>query len=120
MPACRSRSLERVLAADPTYTPAIHFYIHATEIAGVATKAEPYADRLIALAPRASHLVHMPSHTYYWVGRYQDAADVHMRAVEIGVENAKRLGLPPPDGVWGLPYHAHQRHLRAGRRVDGR
>ena len=30
-----------------------------------------------------------------------------MRAVEIGKENAKALGLPPPDGVWGLPYHVH-------------
>lgn len=99
--------LETVLKRDPTYTPAIHFYIHATEAADVAAKAEPYADRLAALAPRASHLVHMPSHTYYWVGRYQDAADANMQAVELGVENAKALGLPPPDGVWGLPYHAH-------------
>jgi len=30
-----------------------------------------------------------------------------MRAVELGIENAKRLGLGPPDGVWGLPYHSH-------------
>jgi hypothetical protein len=30
-----------------------------------------------------------------------------MRAVEIGIDNAKELGLPAPDGVWGLPYHAH-------------
>jgi hypothetical protein len=99
--------LERVLARRPDFTPAIHFYIHASEIAGVPANAEPYADRLAALAPRASHLVHMPSHTYYWVGRYQDAANANMRAVELGVENAKRLGLPAPDGVWGLPYHAH-------------
>jgi hypothetical protein len=99
--------LETVLKRDPDYTPAIHFYIHATEIAGVPGLAEPYADRLAALAPRASHLVHMPSHTYYWVGRYQDAADTNMRAVEIGIDNAKALGLPPPDGVWGLPYHVH-------------
>jgi hypothetical protein len=49
----------------------------------------------------------MPSHTYYWVGRYEDAAKVNMRAVEIGIENAKNLGLPAPNGVWGLPYHAH-------------
>ena len=69
--------------------------------------AEPYADRLAALAPKASHLVHMPSHTYYWVGRYEDAAKANMRAVELGIDNAKRLGLPPPDGVWGLPYHSH-------------
>lgn len=99
--------LECVLKRDPDYTPAIHFYIHATEIAKVPALAEPYADRLATLAPRASHLVHMPSHTYYWVGRYEDAAKANMRAVELGIENAKRLNLPPPDGVWGLPYHQH-------------
>jgi tetratricopeptide (TPR) repeat protein len=99
--------LEGVLKRAPDYTPAIHFYIHATEIAGVPALAEPYADRLAALAPRASHLVHMPSHTYYWVGRYEDAARTNMRAVELGIDNAKRLGLPPPNGVWGLPYHVH-------------
>lgn len=99
--------LEAVLRRDPDDTGAIHFYIHATEIAGVPGLAEQAADRLTPLAPRASHLVHMPSHTYYWVGRYQDAANANMRAVEIGVENAAALGLPPPDGVWGLPYHAH-------------
>lgn len=99
--------LEAVLKRRPDDTGAIHFYIHATELAGVPALAEPYADRLAALAPRASHLVHMPSHTYYWVGRYQDAADANMRAVEIGIDNARTLGLPLPDGVWGLPYHSH-------------
>jgi len=99
--------LEPVLARYPDYTPAIHFYIHATELAGIAERAEPYADRLPALAPAASHLIHMPSHTYYHIGRYQDAVDANMRAVAIGIANAKRLGLPQPDGVWDLPYHAH-------------
>lgn len=99
--------LEGVLDRAPNDTPAIHFYIHASEIAGVPERAEPYADKLGTLAPRASHLVHMPSHTYYWVGRYQDAATVNHRAVEIGKANAIRLGMTEPDGVWGLPYHAH-------------
>lgn len=99
--------LEGVLKRDPDYTPAIHFYIHATELAHVPGLAEPYADRLAGLAPKASHLVHMPSHTFYWVGRYEDAAKTNMRAVELGIENAKQLGSPPPDGVWGLPYYAH-------------
>ncbi len=99
--------LETVLARAPNDTPAIHFYIHATEIAGVPARAEPYADKLGGLAPRASHLVHMPSHTFYWVGRYQDAATVNHRAVELGKDNAIRLGMTEPDGVWGLPYHAH-------------
>lgn len=99
--------VEPVLRVDPDFTPAIHFYIHTSELAGVPALAEPYADRLAALAPKASHLVHMPSHTYYWVGRYQDAADRNMQAVRIGLAQAKAMGLPQPDGVWGLPYHVH-------------
>jgi len=99
--------LEAVLKRNPDYTPAIHFYIHATEVAGYPERAEPYADRLATLAPSASHLVHMPSHTYYHVGRYQDAVDANVKAVALGIANAKRLGLAEPDGVWDLPYHAH-------------
>ena len=106
--------LEAVLARNPDYTPAIHFYIHATEIAGEPARAEPYADRLPALAPRASHLIHMPSHTYYHVGRYQDAVDANVRAVAIGRDNARRLGLPEPDGVWDLPYHGHNVQFGVG------
>ena len=99
--------LETVLKRAPEHTPAIHFYIHATETVGEPEKAERYADQLARLAPNASHLVHMPSHTYFWVGRYQDAADTNWRAVEIGKANAKRLGLSEPKGVWDLPYHSH-------------
>lgn len=106
--------LQQVLARDPDYTPAIHFYIHATEIVGFPDRATPYADRLQALAPKASHLVHMPSHTYYWIGRYQDAADANVRAVALGIDNARRLGMTLPDGVWDLPYHAHNVHFGVG------
>ena len=99
--------LEGVLARAPEHTPAIHFYIHAAEVVGQPELAVPYAEQLARLAPRASHLVHMPSHIWYWVGRYHDAAESNRRAVEIDKANALRLGLGPPKGVWGLPYHAH-------------
>ena len=99
--------LERVLKRRPDYAPAIHFYIHATEAIGKPGLAEPFANALQNLAPNASHLVHMPSHTFYWVGRYEDAAQANARAVAIGTKQAKILNLPPPDGLWGLPYHVH-------------
>ncbi len=99
--------LEPVLARSPESTPAIHFYIHASEVGGRSADAEPYADRLTALAPAASHLIHMPSHTWYWVGRYQDAADANMRAVRIDQANAARLGHAEHGGAFELPYHAH-------------
>jgi hypothetical protein len=55
--------LERVLRAEPAHEGAIHLYIHLLEAGAEATQALPYAERLAALAPGASHLVHMPSHT---------------------------------------------------------
>ncbi len=96
--------LEPVLARNPGHTPAIHFYIHATEIYGEPGKAERHADRLDAMRLEASHLAHMPSHTWYWVGRYADAADANRRAVLVDHANARHGG---SGDVWDLPYHAH-------------
>src|SRR5262252_668122 len=66
-------TLERVLARDPNHPGAIHYYIHAVEASDRPERAEPYADRLRGAIPGAGHLVHMPSHIYYRVGRYIDA-----------------------------------------------
>jgi len=99
--------LEGVLKRHPDYTPAIHFYIHATEMSGFPKRAEPYADKLGRLAPASSHLIHMPSHTFYWIGRYQDAADVNVSAVALGEGDARIAGLVKPGQVWMLPYHGH-------------
>ena len=106
--------LETVLKRNPDFTPAIHFYIHATEMSGFPARAERYADRLAALAPAASHLIHMPSHTYYWIGRYQDAATANVRAAALGVADAKAAHAPEPDGVFRQPYHAHNVHFGIG------
>lgn len=106
--------LETVLRRNPDFTPAIHFYIHATEMSGFPGRAEHYADRLAALAPAASHLIHMPSHTYYWVGRYQDAATANVRAVAVGLRDAKQAKAPEPDGAFTMPYHSHNVHFGIG------
>jgi len=103
--------LTPVLARNPDFTPAIHFYIHASEIAEVPAYAEPYADRLGRLAPSAQHLVHMPSHTYYWIGRYRDAGIVNLRAVEIGIANAAKSRNP---AAFAQQYHAHNVNFGLG------
>ena len=66
-------TLERVLARNPDHTGAIHYYIHAVEASDHPERAEPYADRLRGVIPNGGHLVHMPSHIYYRLGRYLDA-----------------------------------------------
>src|SRR5262249_473930 len=65
--------LARVLAGAPDHPGAIHYYIPAVEASARPKRAEPYADRLRGAAPGAGHLVHMPSHIFYRVGRYLDA-----------------------------------------------
>ncbi|MDH3422123.1 MAG: hypothetical protein OEN00_03985 [Gemmatimonadota bacterium] len=65
--------LEGVLAEDITHPGACHLYIHATEATQVAYKAEACADFLMTAVPGASHLNHMPSHTYNVLGRWGKA-----------------------------------------------
>jgi tetratricopeptide (TPR) repeat protein len=79
--------IEPVLQRYPRNTAAIHYYIHATEFAGHAGKALPYAEKLSALAPKASHLVHMAAHTYFHIGRYEDAATINASALRIDAEH---------------------------------
>jgi len=74
-------TLERVLAADPRHPGANHLYIHAVEASPNPRRAEAAADRLLGLMPGAGHMVHMPSHIYYRIGRYADAGSANVAAV---------------------------------------
>lgn len=67
------RVLESVLAQDVTHPGACHLYIHATEPTQEPGKAEACADHLGKSIPGASHIQHMPSHTYNRIGRWGDA-----------------------------------------------
>lgn len=97
--------LTPLVRAHPGYTGLVHFYIHATEDAGEPQLAEPYAPRLAELCPNASHLVHMPSHTYYRVGRYEDAALANVAALKADLTYAQETHSPTPLGR--LMYHFH-------------
>lgn len=76
------RTLEGVLAKNPNHPGALHLYIHAVEASQTPGRATAAADRLRALMPGAGHLVHMPSHIYLRVGRYDDSVTVNVRAAE--------------------------------------
>ncbi|HYS17078.1 MAG TPA: hypothetical protein VET45_09170 [Candidatus Binatia bacterium] len=73
-------TLERVIARNPNHPGALHLYIHAVEASKEPGRAEAAADRLRPLMPGAGHLVHMPSHIYWRVGRYADAVTVNASA----------------------------------------
>jgi len=72
--------LEEVLAVDLTHPGACHLYIHATEPTVEPGKAEACADHLGDAIPGASHINHMPSHTYNRIGRWGDAVRANIQA----------------------------------------
>ena len=72
--------LEDVLAQDITHPGSCHLYIHATESTTRPDKAEACADHLGNSIPGASHINHMPSHTYNRVGRWPEAVRANLQA----------------------------------------
>jgi hypothetical protein len=97
--------LERVLRRNPDHGGAIHYYIHLTDWIDRQDLAEPHAERLGAIAPAASHLVHMPSHTFFGVGRYRDAARVNVAAIAADRRYERRVRPPASDYRTGLLAH---------------
>jgi tetratricopeptide (TPR) repeat protein len=101
--------LETVLRRHPDHSGAIHLYIHLTDFTDQQKLAEPYADRLGRLAPGASHLVHMPSHTFFGVGRYGDAAAANVKAME--ADRAFVAAVKPVKSGYRTALYAHNNHF---------
>jgi tetratricopeptide (TPR) repeat protein len=110
--------IEPILKRDPDNAAAIHYWIHATEFAGKPELALPYARRLAEIAPRASHLVHMASHTYLRLGYYEDAAATNAKALSVDATHAEATNLP---GGLGAPdYYGHNLAMgQAGALMSG-
>jgi tetratricopeptide (TPR) repeat protein len=72
--------LESILARDIRHPGACHLYVHATESTVAPEKAEACAEYLGNAIPGASHINHMPSHTWNEIGRWGDAVRANIQA----------------------------------------
>ena len=72
--------LESVLAKDNRHPGACHLYVHATESTVRPDLAESCAEFLGKSIPGASHIQHMPSHTWNEVGRWADSVRANLDA----------------------------------------
>jgi tetratricopeptide (TPR) repeat protein len=97
-----------VLRTHPDHAGACHYYIHAVEASPTPERALAASERLGLLVPGAGHLVHMPSHIYARVARYDDALHSNERAVALDEEY---LTAQKPAGVYGLMYYNHNIHF---------
>ena len=111
-------SLEDVLEKAPSHPLAIHLYIHAVEASSSPERAEAAADRLGALVPGAGHLVHMPAHIYWRIGRYHDASEANIKAAEVDEEYIAQCNA---QGFYPALYYPHNIHfLWAASTMEGR
>lgn len=101
-------ALERVLRRNPTHPGAVHLYIHAVEASNNPQRALPAANRLGKLMPGAGHMVHMPGHIYYRIGRYHDALQANLDAVAADERYFERS---PSDPFYRNAYYPHNLHF---------
>ncbi len=111
-------ALETVLERSPKHPLALHLYIHAIEASSDPGRAEQAADTLADLVPGAGHLVHMPAHIYWRVGRYHDASEANVRAADVDEAYIAQCNA---QGFYPALYYPHNIHfLWAASSMEGR
>lgn len=100
--------IEKVLARNPNHPGALHWAIHVWEATKTPERAEDAADKLLPLMPGAGHMVHMPSHTYYRIGRYADAVKSNQLAVAADEDYISQCRA---QGLYPMGYYPHNIHF---------
>lgn len=101
--------IEQVIARNPAHPQAAHLYIHLMENYADPNRAEAAADSLTASAPGTlGHLVHMPSHIYYRIGRYADSMRANIDAARADEHYLAEIG---DDGLYRYGYYPHNVHF---------
>ena len=101
--------VEAVMARNADHPQAPHLYIHLMENGPDPKRAEAAADRLSApLAGDAGHLVHMPAHIYYRLGRWKDSIRVNLEAARKDEEYIKAYD---DKGFVRYGYYPHNVHF---------
>jgi len=103
------KTLEEALARDPAHPYAIHLYIHAVEASNTPERAEPYADRLGEQMPGAGHIVHMPSHIYFRIGRFIDSIEQNKNAV--AADEGYLANASTKESLYQYSYYPHNVHF---------
>ena len=105
--------LERVLTRDPRHPGACHWYIHATERRDGRARAARAQSPLGSAIPGASHINHMPSHTFNGVGRWGDSVRANIAAWHSDLSSAAGEGF--------AIYPSHNLHMLVfSASMDGR
>ena len=103
-------TLDAVFKLNLNHPFANHLYLHAIEASEHPERANAAADRLRELQPGLAHNVHMPSHIDIRNGRWHDAIQANVKAIDAARRFSAVAG--PTRGPL-LIYNAHNGHMLA-------
>ncbi len=100
--------IEKAIALTPDHPLALHLHIHALEASTQADRAVASGERLLNVAPGAGHLVHMPSHIFFRVGRYNEAVASNQKAIQVDEDYITQC---KAQGIYPAAYYPHNIHF---------
>jgi hypothetical protein len=119
---------QKVLEANPEHPGAHHYTIHAYDYPALAERALGVARDYGDIAPAVPHALHMPSHIFTRLGKWQDSIEFNRRSADAALEHpaGDAISLHYPHAVDYLAYAylqraqdgAAQKILEALRSVD--
>ncbi len=109
---------EEVFARNPRHPGAVHYLIHSYDEAVHAPLGLRAARVYAAIAPGAPHALHMPSHIFMALGRWQDSVDSNTASVQAALD--KQNLRSAYHALWWKHYSLLQlgRHQEAGRTLE--
>ena len=101
-------------AAQPQHPGVAHYLIHTYDTPALASRGVPAAERYAGIAPDAPHALHMPSHIFTRVGRWEDSIATNIRSAEVARAREEVF-----DEVHALDYLVYA-YLQTGQRAAAR
>lgn len=76
-----------VYQQNPDHPGAMHYLVHANDVSGRESEYLEITGKYAATAPRNPHALHMPTHIYTRLGRWDEVVDGNVRAAEAALEH---------------------------------
>ena len=88
-----ARIVQGIIKENPNHPGALHYLIHSYDDPVHAHLAKVAADSYAKVAPDAAHALHMPSHIYVALGRWDDVVTSNIASWNASVKRMERKAL---------------------------
>jgi tetratricopeptide (TPR) repeat protein len=112
--------VERVYAKNPQHPGAAHYLIHSYDDPVHAPLGMRAADAYAKIAPSASHALHMPSHIYFAMGMWDEAAAMNERSWKAADERVQQKKLSVDERGFHALHWLEYAYLQQGRYQDAK